>query len=92
MELNELIGNVLKELEKAKRHEEKKNYLLDEVTLEIAVSSIANGKGGLDLTLWGGGVKLEGGGEHENGHKIIIKLKPKSVGKPSSSTSRPTKR
>lgn len=90
MELNELIGNVLKELQKAKRHEEKKNYLVDEVTLEIAVSSIAKGKGGLDLTLWGAGVKLEGGGERENGHKIIIKLKPKSGAKLSSSRPRPT--
>lgn len=77
MKLNELIGNALKELELAKRFDEKKNYLVDEVTLEISVSSVKSIEGGFEFKILNVGVETDGGLEKENAHKITIKLKPK---------------
>ncbi len=79
MKLNELIGNALKELELAKRYDEKKNYLVDEVTLEISVSSVKSIGGGFEFKIFNVGVDGEGKGESENAHKITIKLKPKKT-------------
>ena len=80
MKLNELIGNALKELELAKRYDEKKNYLIEEVTLEISVSSVNSVGGGFEFKIFNIGVEGEGKGEKENAHKITIKLKPKNIG------------
>lgn len=77
MKLNELIGNALKELELAKRCDEKRNYLIDEVTLEISVSSVKSVHGGFEFKIFNIGGDAEGGSEKKNAHKITIKLKPK---------------
>ncbi|HUM51992.1 MAG TPA: hypothetical protein PK431_09260 [Chitinophagales bacterium] len=79
MKLNELIGNALKELELAKRFDEKKNYLVDEVTLEISVSSVKSVEGGFEFKIFNVGVDADGSIEKENAHKITIKLKPKKT-------------
>jgi len=79
MKLNELIGNALKELELAKRYDEKKNYLVDEVTLEISVSSVKSVGGGFEFKIFNVGTDTEANLERENAHKITIKLKPKKT-------------
>lgn len=79
MKLNELIGNALKELELAKRYDEKKNYLVDEVSLEISVSSVKSVAGGFEFKIFNIGSNGKGLLEKENVHKIIIKLKPKKT-------------
>ena len=79
MKLNELIGNALKELELAKRFDEKKNYLVDEVTLEISVSSVKAVQGGFEFKIFNIGTGTEGSLENEKAHKITIKLKPRKT-------------
>jgi len=79
MKLNELIGNALKELELAKRYDEKRNYLVDEVTLEISVSSVKSVQGGFEFKIFNIGTDTEGSLEKEKAHKITIKLKPKKT-------------
>lgn len=79
MKLNQLIGNALKELELAKRYDEKKNYLVDEVTLEISVSSVKSVQGGFEFKIFNIGTETEGSLEKEKAHKITIKLKPKKT-------------
>lgn len=79
MKLNELIGNALKELELAKRYDEKRNYLVEEVTLEISVSSVKSVGGGFEFKIFNVGVDNDGKLEKENAHKITIKLKPKKT-------------
>jgi len=78
MKLHELIGNALKELETAKRYEEKRNYLIDEVTLEISVTSVKTVGGGFEFKVFNVGVDGDASGERENAHKITVKLKPKN--------------
>ncbi len=77
MKLNELIGNALKELELAKRYDEKRNYLVDDVTLEISVCSVNSVQGGFEFKIFNMGSEIEGESNKENAHKITIKLKPK---------------
>ena len=77
MKLNELIGKALNELEEAKRHDTKKNYLVEEVILEIAVSTIENNRGGFDFKIFNIGATAEKSNAEDNAHKITIKLKPK---------------
>lgn len=79
MKLNELIGNALKELELAKRFDEKRNYLVEEVTLEIAVSSVKSVQGGFEFKIFNVGTDVGGNFGKENAHKITIKLKPKKI-------------
>lgn len=76
--LNNLIKNVLKELELAKGIDEKKNYLIDEVILEISVSSVSSDKGGFEFKILNIGADTSSILEKENAHKITIKLKPKN--------------
>lgn len=71
MELNQLIGDVLKELELSKKYETKKNYLVHEVILELNVSTSAQGQ----INVLGIGSGNVSGG---NSHKMIVKLIPKS--------------
>ena len=89
MKLNELIGNALKELELAKRYDEKRNYLVDEVTLEISVSSVKSVQGGFEFKSFNVGTDAEGSLEKEKAHKITIKLKPKKK-VPSNTTEKKT--
>lgn len=77
MKLNELIGNALKELELAKRYDEKRNYLVDEVTLEISISAVNTVNDGFDFKIFNLGVDNNDSLQKENAHKITIKLKPK---------------
>jgi hypothetical protein len=79
MKLNQLIGNALKELELAKRYDAKKNYLVDEVTLKISVSSVKSVQGGFEFKIFNIGTDTEGSLEKEKAHKITIKLKPKKT-------------
>ena len=79
MKLNELIGNALKELELAKRYDEKRNYVVDEVILEISVSSVKSVQGGFEFKIFNVGTDTEGSLENEKAHKITIKLKPKKT-------------
>lgn len=78
MKLHELIGNSLKELEEAKKYDAKKNYLIDEVTLELSVNSIKSVNGGFEFKIFNIGSDLSSNIEKENAHKITIKLKPKN--------------
>ena len=80
MKLNELIGNTLKELEEAKKHEAKKRYLIDEVELELSVQSVTTASGGVELQIFNVGPSANAGLERQNAHKITIKLKPKKGG------------
>jgi hypothetical protein len=89
MKLNELIGNALKELELAKRYDEKRNYLVDEVTLEISVSSVKSVQGGFEFKIFNVGTDTEGSSGKEKAHKITIKLKPKKTA-PSNATGKKT--
>lgn len=82
MKLNELIGNALKELESAKKYDEKRNYLVEEVTLEISVSSIKSVQSGFEFKIFNFGTDSTGNLEKENAHKIIVKLKPKKAAQP----------
>jgi len=80
MKLNELIGNTLKELEEAKKHEAKKRYLIDEVELELSVQSVTTASGGVELQIFNVRPSANAGLERQNAHKITIKLKPKKGG------------
>jgi hypothetical protein len=72
--LSELIGNVLEELELTRNnYENKKNYLVEDITLEINVKKITSGKAGVRIVIANVGGELK----EENSHKIIVKLKPK---------------
>jgi hypothetical protein len=77
MKLNDLIGNALKELELAKKYEAKKNYLVEEVSLEISVSTVKSVEGGLEFKIFNIGSDTKGSSKKERAHKITIKLKPK---------------
>lgn len=77
MKLNELIGNALHELELAKKYDAKRNYLVDEVVLEISVSSVKSVDGGFEFKIFNVGADTNGSFERENAHKINIRLKPK---------------
>lgn len=79
MKLNELIGNALKELELAKRYDEKRNYLVEEVILDISVSSVKSVQGGFEFKIFNIGSDIGGSFGKENAHKITIKLKPKNT-------------
>lgn len=70
MELNQLIGDVLKELELSKKYETKKKYLVHEVVLELNVSTTAEGQ--INVIGIGGNVS------RGNSHKMIVKLIPKT--------------
>jgi hypothetical protein len=83
MKLHELIGSSLKELEQAKQYDEKKNYLIDEVTLELSISSVESTNGGFEFKIFNIGSDLASKLEKENAHKITIKLKPKNNRNPS---------
>ena len=73
MELNELIAKTLRELEKTrKRHPEKSKYLVEEINLEINISSIETTDGKLSLMIFNGGMT----GSTQQSHKISLKLKP----------------
>jgi Trypsin-co-occurring domain 2 len=74
MELNELIGSALSELDASKRHEQKKNYLVEEVLLEVYFSKVEDYEGKLKLTIIEGSMNTT----TNNYHKITVKLKPKS--------------
>lgn len=78
MKLHELIGSSLKELEEAKKYEAKKKYLIEEVTLELSVSSIKSVDGSFEFKIFNIGSDLSNNLEKENAHKITIKLKPKN--------------
>jgi hypothetical protein len=82
MKLNELIGNALKELELAKHYSEKKKYLVDEVTLEISVSSVKSVHGSFEFKIFNVGTDTKGSLENEKAHKITIKLKPRKTARP----------
>ena len=73
--LSELIGKTLSELEKSKGYPGKDKYLIDEVIMEVSVSSISSERTGLDLKIFNYGEK-EGG---KNIHKVIVKLKPRGL-------------
>lgn len=74
MELNELIGYALGEIEAAKnKYEQKANYLIDEVNLEINVSKFESINGGLKIVVFNAG----GEANSSQTHKVNIKLKPK---------------
>ena len=79
MELNELIGKALDEIVKSREHANKKNYLVDEINLEILVSSIKSGEGGIKIQVLSVvDLGVNGNLQKENTHKINIKLKPKN--------------
>ncbi len=77
MRIKELVEATLKELDRVNQVEEKKKYLVDEVTLEISVSSIEKERGGLSFKILNVGADGNIENENEKAHKIIIKLKPK---------------
>ena len=87
MKLHELIGNSLQELELAKQYNAKKRYLIDEVVLELSVTSIKSTNGGFEFKIFNIGTKAEAQLEKENTHKITIKLKPKNARSSESSKS-----
>ncbi|MEI6348161.1 MAG: trypco2 family protein [Bacteroidota bacterium] len=74
MELNELIGYTLEEIETArsKFYENKKNYKIDEVNLEINVSEFEKVGGGIKVVIFNGTI----GAGTTNTHKVTIKLRP----------------
>jgi hypothetical protein len=74
--LSELIGQVLEELDLTReRYENKRNYLVEDITLEINVKKITSGKAGVKIVIANVGGELT----DENSHKIIVKLKPKKT-------------
>lgn len=77
MKLNDLIGNTLNELDKAKKYDSKRNYLVDEVILELSVSSVKSVDGSFEFKIFGVGSETNGQIENESAHKITLKLKPK---------------
>jgi hypothetical protein len=78
--LDNIIEKTLDQLEKVKGNPNKQRYLIEEVTMELFVSSIETSGGGLSINVFntGGGINRERTGE--NTHKIIVKLKPKNSG------------
>ena len=72
MNLSELIGNALTEMQLAKKHENKKNYRIDELIIEVYVSEFSSSEGKLNLTLLQGGIQQA----LTNTHKVTVKLKP----------------
>lgn len=76
MKLNELISHALHELDIAKGDPRKANYLVDEVTLEIHVTSVEARNRGLEVKIFNVGGGGKNSNKEENAHKIIIKLKP----------------
>lgn len=72
MDFSELIGSAITELELAKKFENKKNYRIDELIIEVNVSEFTSSEGKLDLTLFKGGINQA----FTNTHKITVKLKP----------------
>jgi hypothetical protein len=73
--LENLIGTTLDELEKVKGNPNKQRYLIEEVVMELSVSSIETNRTGLNFKIINYGEKKEG----ENTHKITVKLKPKNI-------------
>jgi hypothetical protein len=71
MELNQLIRNVLTELELSKKHEVKKKYLVNEVSLELNVVNTTEGR--INVVGIGGNIRSE------KSNKMIVKLIPKSL-------------
>lgn len=72
MELHELIGNALTELQLAKHYENKRNYRIDELIIELNVSEFTSTEGRIGLTLINGGINQS----LTNVHKVTVKLKP----------------
>ena len=74
MELNELVGYALREMQTAREnYQEKGNYLIDELNLEINVSKFEKAEGGIKVVVFNGGLE----GSTTSTHKVSIKLKPK---------------
>jgi hypothetical protein len=72
--LSNLIGNVLEELEQTRQnYEDKRKYLVEDITLEINVKKITTGRAGVRIVI----ANLDGEHGQENSHKITVKLKPK---------------
>ena len=79
MELNEIIGTAIEEIKKSReRFGEKRNYLVDELTIELSVSSIKQGDGKIKFEIFNFSAEAGGNVQKENAHKITIKLKPRN--------------
>lgn len=79
MELHQLIGNTLQEIQRAKEYyEDKSKYLIDEINLEINVSEFQSVNGGLQIMVFNGGGEVN----NTKTHTVNIKLKPKRAGRP----------
>ncbi|MFN8282792.1 MAG: trypco2 family protein [Chitinophagales bacterium] len=79
MELKELIEYSLNQLTEVKKFEAKKNYLVEELVLELNVTTTVEGNGKIQFKIFSSGAELGGNTTNEKVHKITLKLKPKKT-------------
>lgn len=73
MKLSDFIKSTLDELDIAKQHSSKKNYLVEELVFEINVTTIKELNGTIDIFIG----NIGGDASKERSHKITLKLKPR---------------
>jgi len=79
MELHELIGVAIEEIRKSREtFDEKRNYQVDELILELSLSTIKTIDGKLKLEVFNFGGEIGNSATGEKTHKITLKLKPKT--------------
>lgn len=84
--ISDLIAEARREITAANQNGAKAGYIVDELTIELHVGVEVNAGAGLQFSILGVGVGGNAQGQHAQGHKIILKLKPKKLLRPRSTS------